>query len=211
MDQRTPTVYRTRSWTNRNRALIGLGGLALLLLGYGIGRWQDTPSAPAAVPAALTASATAAASSAPVDTPAPSSPAPTPVEYGLLQAESASELAGIQAQDTQDESGGQNVGWINRGDHLRFDKYDFGEVPATKAKIRVASAAGVSGRVQIRLDGLGNAPVGELSVSNTGGWQTWRTDVAALRPVTGTHTIYLTFTAPDDSEFMNVNWIQFEH
>ncbi|GLW32801.1 carbohydrate-binding protein [Actinoplanes regularis] len=208
MDQRTPSVYRTRSWTNRNRALIGLGGLGLLLLGYGIGRWQDTPApAVAATPAALESAAATTGS----PSPEPTTPAPTPVKYGVLQAESANELAGIQAQDTQDQGGGQNVGWIKRGDYLRFDDFVFGEVPATKAKFRVASESGVSGRVQVRLDTLESEPVGELSVSNTGGWQKWRTDVAALTPVTGTHTVYITFTAPDDSEFMNVNWIQFDH
>ncbi len=133
------------------------------------------------------------------------------MKYQVLQAESANELAGIQSQDTEDEGGGQNVGWISRGDHLRFDNFVFGDVPAKKAKFRVASDAGVSGRVQIRLDTPDADPVGELSVSNTGGWQTWRTDVAALTPVTGTHTVYITFTASDDSEFMNVNWIQFDH
>jgi hypothetical protein len=133
------------------------------------------------------------------------------VKYGVLQAESANELAGIQSQDTEDQGGGQNVGWINRGDHLRFDDFVFGDVPARKAKFRVASAAAASGRVQIRLDTPDAEPVGELSVSNTGGWQNWRTDAAALTPVTGTHTVYVTFTASDESEFMNINWIQFEH
>ncbi|GAA2857236.1 hypothetical protein Acy02nite_66510 [Actinoplanes cyaneus] len=211
MTQPTPTVYRTRSWTNRNRALIGAGGLALLLVGYGLGRWQDSPSqTPAAAAEQQPVTPSTAPSSAPAE-PTPTTPAPTPVKYQVLQAESANELAGIQAQDTEDTGGGQNVGWISRGDHLRFDSFVFGDVPATKAKFRVASAAGVSGRVQLRLDTPDADPVGELSVSNTGGWQTWRTDIAALTPVTGTHTVYVTFTAPDDSEFMNVNWIQFDH
>jgi hypothetical protein len=189
--------------------LIGLAGLALLSAGYGIGRWQDTPSA--------TASPAVPSSSVPPSIPpssaeaTPATPAPTPVKYAVLQAESANELAGIQSQDTGDQGGGQNVGWINRGDHLRFDGFVFGDVPAKKAKFRVASAAAASGRVQIRLDTPDAEPVGELSVSNTGGWQNWRTDAAALTPVTGTHTVYVTFTANDDSEFMNINWIQFEH
>ncbi|GAA2695722.1 carbohydrate-binding protein [Actinoplanes palleronii] len=208
MDQPSPSVYRTRAWTNRNRAVAGAAGLGLLFVGYLIGRWQDTP-AETPVPASMASTVPSAAPTTP--SPAPTTPAPTPVKYPLLQAESANELKGLEAQDTEDEGGGQNVGWINRGDYLRFDNFVFGEVPATKAKIRVASDAGVAGRVQIRLDAADAAPVGELSVSNTGGWQNWRTDVAALTPVTGTHTVYLTFTAGDDSEFMNVNWIQFEH
>ncbi|GAA4590914.1 hypothetical protein BJY16_000100 [Actinoplanes octamycinicus] len=208
MDQPSPTVYRTRSWTNRNRALAGLAALGLLLIGYAIGRWQDTPAAPAAAAPAAPVSAPASPSAAASPS---ATPEPVPVKYGPLQAEAADELAGIQTQDTEDEGGGQNVGWISRSDHLRFDDFVFGEVPATKARFRVASGAAVSGRVQIRLDTLESEPIGQVSVSNTGGWQTWRTDTAALTPVTGTHTVFVTFAADDDSEFMNVNWIQFDH
>ncbi|GIF10047.1 carbohydrate-binding protein [Actinoplanes teichomyceticus] len=207
MDQRTPTVYRTRAWTTRNRALAAVAALGLLLAGYLLGRWQDTPASSAA-PAAP---ATSTSPSPAVPESASAAPAPTPVEYGPLQAEAANELTGVQPQDTGDEGGGQNVGWINRGDRLRFDNFVFGDVPATKARIRLASGAGVSGRVQIRLDSPDAEPAGELSVSNTGGWQSWRTAVAALTPVTGTHTVYVTFTANHDSEFMNVNWIRFDH
>ncbi|MBG0560350.1 carbohydrate-binding protein [Actinoplanes aureus] len=209
MDQRSPTVYRTRSWTNRRRALTGLGGVGLVLLGYLIGRWQDTPAAISAPPA-VAASSSAAAPAPSTEAPSPS-PSPKPVDYPVLQAESATELAGIEAEDTQDEGGGKNVGWITRHDHLRFDNFDFGEVPAVKAKVRMSSQAGVSGRVQFRLDSRDAPPVGEVTVINTGGWQNWQTVAAVLEPVTGVHTVFVTFTTTDDSEFVNLNWLQFEH
>ncbi|GLY05599.1 carbohydrate-binding protein [Actinoplanes sp. NBRC 101535] len=211
MDPRTPTVYRTQSWRTRRRALIVLGVAVVLLLGYLIGRWQDSAAEPAAavLPPAPTASSPAPDPSPTVSPSA--SPSPVAVEYPLLQAESATELNGVETEDTQDEGGGRNVGWITRNDFMRFDDFAFGEVPATKARIRVASDTGISGRIEIRLDSRDNAPVGEISVSNTGGWQNWRTDTAALTDVTGTHTVFITFTAPDDSEFLNVNWIRFDH
>ncbi|MEU4557024.1 carbohydrate-binding protein [Actinoplanes sp. NPDC023936] len=236
MDHRSPSVYRTRSWTNRRRLLTALGGVALVLVGYAIGRWQDTPAEVVpAVPVAASAAAPApgsepATESAPdpatgpgsgpgsesasgpatnASSPQPATPAPVAVEYPVMQAESATELAGIQTQETEDSGGGLNTAWITRSDHLRFDNIDFGQVPATKARIRLSSDAGVTGRVQIRLDSKDNQPVGEVSVSSTGGWQQWRTDTAALQPITGVHTVFVTFTAPDDSEFVNVNWLQF--
>ncbi|MEV6342437.1 carbohydrate-binding protein [Actinoplanes sp. NPDC051851] len=209
MDQSTPSVYRTRSWRTRNRALFGLVGLGLLAVGYLIGRWQDTPAETPAAAAVLSAVPSPSASAAP--SPSATTKAPVATRYAVLQAESANELSGIEAQDTEDEGGGQNVGWIKRGDYLRFDNFAFGEVPATKAQVRLASGAGVTGRLEIRLDSLTADPVGELSVSNTGDWQVFRTDTAALSPVTGTHTVYVTFTAPDDSEFLNVNWLRFQH
>ncbi|BAL91851.1 hypothetical protein AMIS_66310 [Actinoplanes missouriensis 431] len=235
MDHRPPSVYRTRSWTNRRRLLTALGGVGLVLVGYAIGRWQDTPAdvvpavavaASAGAPASSTGttsstgtessagteSSTDGASSAAAPTTEAAeatTPAPVAVEYPVMQAESATELAGIQTQETEDEGGGLNTAWITRDDHLRFDNLDFGQVAATKARLRLSSDSGVTGRVQIRLDSKDNPPVGEVSVSNTGGWQRWRTDTAALQPITGVHTVFVTFTAPDDSEFVNVNWLQF--
>ncbi|MEV0897545.1 carbohydrate-binding protein [Actinoplanes sp. NPDC049802] len=215
MESRSPTVYRTRSWQNRRRALRALGGAGLVLVGYLIGRWQDTPADPmittpiVASPTVTSIPAEPSELSEPSAT--PSEAAPSPVTYALLQAEAAAELAGVQTEPTDDEGGGENVGWINRDDHLRFDGFDFGAVAATKARIRVASGAGGTGRIQIRVDSRTADPVGELSVGNTGGWQSWRTDTAVLRPVTGVHTVYVTFTSNDGAEFANVNWLQFEH
>jgi hypothetical protein len=136
---------------------------------------------------------------------------PTPTVYPTLQAEAASALNGIQAQDTEDQGGGQNVGWIANGDSMRFDGVDFGSVPATKLDVRVASDSGDGGRMEIHLDSPEQAPVGTLKVTGTGGWQTWRTDEVTMSPVTGVHTVFLTFVRADGNEFVNVNWLQFQH
>jgi hypothetical protein len=215
VDQRSPTVYRTKSWQNRRRVVTVLGAAGLVLAGYLLGRWQDTPAAPAVTPqAAVTASAATPAvtsASAPASAPAEPESAPSAIPYPVIQAESATELSGVETESTGDEGGGQNVGWVNREDHLRFDNIDFGDVPATKLKIRLSSGSGITGRVQVRLDSRDAAAIGELSVSDTGGWQSWRNGIAALQPVSGVHTVFLTFTSDDSGEFVNLNWMQFEH
>ncbi|GAA1579986.1 carbohydrate-binding protein [Actinoplanes couchii] len=210
MDQPSPSVYRTKSWKTRQRTLVMLGVLVLVLIGYLIGRWQDEPDPVAAATPAPSAPVSPSASPSPSESVSPS-PSLSPTEYAVLQAESASELAGIDKQDTSDEGGGQNVGWINRDDHLRFDNFDFGAVPATKVAIRVASGAGTTGRLQVRLDSRDSDPVGELSISNTGDWQAWRTDTAVLTPVTGVHTVFITFSSDEDAEFVSLNWLKFQH
>jgi hypothetical protein len=190
----------------RRRVLTGLAGVALLLIGYGIGRWQDTPAPAAAAP---TPSRPASSAPPPV-TPTTSAP-PQPAVYPTLQAESAA-LNGIQTQDTNDQGGGKNVGWIATGDSLRFDNLDFGPVPATKLLVRVAAGTDDGGRMEMHLDDPAQPVVGVLNVTSTGDWQTWRTDEVTLTtPVTGKHTVYFTFTGNKDSEFVNVNWLQFEH
>lgn len=193
----------------RRRVLTGLAGVALLLAGYGIGRWQDGPSAaPAAVPPSAPVSRTPAPPSvAPATT-----PPPKPTVYPTLQAESAAALTGIQTQDTSDEAGGKNVGWIATGDSMRFDNVDFGPVPATKLLVRVAAGTADGGHMDIHLDDPAQPVVGALNVTSTGDWQTWRTDEVTLAsPLTGKHTVFFTFTGTKDSEFVNVNWLQFEH
>jgi hypothetical protein len=209
VDQRSPTVYRTKSWQNRRRVVTVLGGAGLVLGGYLLGRWQDTPAEPVVTPQAVvtTAAAAPAATSAQPE----ASPSPSAIPYPVLQAESATELVGVETEGTEDEGGGDYVGWINRDDHLRFDNFDFGEVPAGQVRLRVASGTGITGRLQIRLDSRDAAPVGELSVSDTGGWQEWRTNTAALQPVTGVHTVFVTFTSADGGDFLNLNWLQFAH
>jgi hypothetical protein len=191
----------------RRRVLTGLAGVALLLIGYGIGRWQDSPApAKASAPSPAAASQPAPPSVAPTTTP------PQPTVYPTMQAESAAALTGIQTQDTADEGGGQNVGWIATGDSMRFDNVDFGPVPATKLLVRVAAGTDDGGRMEIHLDSPAQPAVGVLDAENTGGWQTWRTDEVNLTsPLTGTHSVFFTFTGNEDSEFINVNWLQFEH
>ena len=209
--QPAPSVYRTRSFVLRRRVLTGLAGVALLLVGYGIGRWQDSPAPAATAPVA----GPDAAPSGPVAAPSVSASAtapPKPTVYPTMQAESANALNGIQAQDTTDQGGGQNVGWIATGDSLRYDDFDFGPVAATKLLVRVASGTDDGGRMDVHLDGPDQPAVGTLTEGNTGGWQTWRTDEINLTaPVTGRHTVFFTFTGNKDSEFLNVNWLQFEH
>jgi len=200
-----PSVYRTRAYHTRQRVLYALAAVGLVLVGYLIGRWQDTPAAP------LTVAATTSASALPSSAPPTTTPPPSPTVYRKLQAESADALNGIQTQDTEDEGGGQNVGWIANGDSLRFDDIDFGPVPATKVDVRVASDADDGGRMDIRLDSPDANPIGSMRVTRTGGWQTWRTDEVTLQPVTGVHTVFLTFARDDDGEFLNVNWLQFAH
>jgi len=195
----------------RRRLLIGLAGAGLLLVGYGVGRWQDTPAGPVvALPPPAPSTVAAALPSAAAPEPAATTAPPKPTVYPKLQAEAADGQNGTQSQDTEDEGGGQNVGWIADGDSLRFDGFDFGPVPATQFEARVASDT-EGGRMEIHLDGPEQPAVGTMSVTRTGGWQSWRTDAGTITPVTGRHTVFLTFARDNGDEFLNINWIQFQH
>ncbi|MFG1702488.1 glycoside hydrolase family 16 protein [Nonomuraea sp. M3C6] len=147
----------------------------------------------------------------PTPTVAPTVPPGGVDARSTIQAERYQAQSGTIVETTTDTGGGQNVGGISNGDWLRFDGVNFGTEAARQFKARVASgaAAGVSGLVQVRLDSLTAAPIGDFAVGNTGGWQSWRTVPANISGVTGTHTVYLTFSSGQPADFVNVNWFTF--
>ncbi|WP_315095472.1 glycosyl hydrolase [uncultured Cellulomonas sp.] len=129
-----------------------------------------------------------------------------------IQAEAYNGMAGVAKETTQDVDGGQDVGWIANGDHLRFDNVNFGSTPRSTFSARVASGAadGISGLVTVRLDSLTGPSIGSFALSNTGGWQIWRTVPANIQGTTGTHTVYLTFESGQPADYVNINWFTFQ-
>src|SRR5438046_38110 len=51
--------------------------------------------------------------------------------------------------------------------------------------------------------------VGSIAISNTGGWQNWKTVTTSISKVTGIHSVYLIFASAQPQEFVNVNWFSF--
>lgn len=198
------SVYRSRSRTLRNRLLIAAGVVVLIVVGWLLGRSSAPSPAPAAAP---TPSQPPSASPSPTPSPVPTGGVDA---YRPLQVEDAAEKSGLEIQDTSDDGGGKNAGWINNGDFLRFDDVNFGATAPDAVNLRVASDTDKSGRIEIRIDGADNPPVATLNTSRTGGWQSWRTETTGMTPVTGLHTVYVTFgnAVPDD--FINLNWLQFK-
>ncbi|MFC8359990.1 glycoside hydrolase family 16 protein [Streptomyces griseorubiginosus] len=133
--------------------------------------------------------------------------------YGTIQAESFNGQNGVGTETTTDTGGGQNIASLANGDWALYQNVDFGSTGATQFVARVASGAagGVSGLVEVRLDSPTATPVGSFSIANTGGWQSWRTVPANISRVTGTHSVYLTFTSGQPADFVNVNWFNFGH
>lgn len=208
----TPTVYQSRSRTTRKRIIVLGGVLALVLVGFLIGRLQGGGSAAAGPAASRSAVPSSAAPPPPSSAPPPSPTTPIGVDaYSPIQAENAAALNGVGTEDTSDEGGGQNVGHVNRGDSIRFDTVNFGDTPATSFEARVASQVGdgVNGRVEIRIDSADNPPIGTLPINNTGGWQNWITQATDITGVTGVHQVFLTFAADRGDDLLNLNYVKF--
>jgi beta-glucanase (GH16 family) len=127
----------------------------------------------------------------------------TPVNTGFsqtVQAESYSEMLGIQTETTSDAGGGLNVGWVDTNDWLKYNNITVPSTGSYKFEYRVASpnSTGVlsqdlnSGAIQL----------GTVAIPNTGGWQTWTTVSKTVNINAGTYNFGIFATAGG----WNINW-----
>ncbi|UCG58916.1 MAG: carbohydrate-binding protein, partial [Phycisphaerales bacterium] len=76
--------------------------------------------------------------------------------------------------------GGECIGWIDQGDWVRYESVGFGQ-RCRQIEIRAASATR-GGIIEIRLGTPDGELLGSCSVPNTGGWQSWSSFNAKIKP-----------------------------
>ncbi|GIH08864.1 endo-1,3-beta-glucanase [Rhizocola hellebori] len=144
----------------------------------------------------------------PPSSPPPSSPPPSGNRdaYTQIQAESFNAQSGLVNY-------GAHIGSIGNGNWARYDGVNFGSSTPRDFVARVASGAagGVSGLVEVRIDSPTAPPIGSFAIANTGGWTSWREVPGNVAAVTGTHSVYLTFTSGQPADFVDVDWFLFRH
>ncbi len=138
-------------------------------------------------------------------TPPPSSPPPT---GGVIQAESYNAQQGTQLGD-HDRRGRRPERRLHLQRRLAALLGHLQRRDPVQRAGRVGRGRGVSGLVQVRLGSPTGTVIGELSVGNTGGWQSWRTVPANISPVSGTQTVYITFSSGQPADFVNLNYFTF--
>ncbi len=106
--------------------------------------------------------------------------------------------AGYAAQEGVQKApaseGGECIGWIEDGDWVRYDGVDFG-TGAARIEIRAASETR-GGHIELRLGAPDGELIGTCTVPSTGGWQTWTTVAAPIKPVRGVQSLCLVFHSP---------------
>lgn len=90
-----------------------------------------------------------------------------------LQAESFTQMKGVQTENTQDAGGGLNVGWTDTGDWMTYASVDLPCSGAYTVEYRVASGTN-GGSLKLEKAG-GSQAFGNLNIGGTGGWQAWKT------------------------------------
>ncbi len=124
----------------------------------------------------------------------------TPSFTRTIQAESYSEMAGVQKENTTDAGGGQNVGWIDTGDWMAYKDINFPSSGAYKVEYRVA---GNGGKLSLDLN-AGSKVLGAVNVPSTGGWQNWTTVSHTVNVNAGTYKLGIYAAAGG----WNLNWIR---
>ncbi|OEH93821.1 glycoside hydrolase family 3 protein [Bacillus solimangrovi] len=127
--------------------------------------------------------------------------------FERIEAESFNSMSGVQTEETTDVDGGENVGWLDNEDYLVFNKVDFDD-GATGVEARVASQS-AGGTIEFRLDSTNGELIGTVDLTNTGGWQDWVTNTAAVSNATGIHDLYVVFKGETQEGIGNLNWFVF--
>jgi endoglucanase len=117
-----------------------------------------------------------------------------------VQAESFSEMAGIQTETTSDTGGGLNVGYIDTNDWMKYSNITVPSTGSYLFEFRVASPNS-NGVLSHDLNS-GAIQLGTIGVPNTGGWQNWQTISRTVTLNAGTYSFGI-FAATGG---WNINW-----
>lgn len=119
---------------------------------------------------------------------------------GRIEAEHFSGQSGFQVEDTQDEGGGQNLGYTDPGDTLTYN-VEVAEAGDYTLTLRIASSGGSEG-ISFAMNG---ASVGSIAVPDTGDWQNWQTISTTVTLQAGEQELLLTALGGA----WNLNWMEF--
>ena len=128
---------------------------------------------------------------------------PAKSAFDKIEAEDFDAMEGIQAEDTSDSSGNQNIGYVENNDYVMYKRLDFGE----GAQSVTFRASGNPCTIELYLDTLGT-PLTKIRYSGTGSFSKWEDFTAGIPAVKGTHNLYIKFTG-GEGYLMNLNWFQF--
>ncbi|MBN2685008.1 MAG: alpha-L-fucosidase [Pontiellaceae bacterium] len=139
-------------------------------------------------------------------------PVPSVSQVGYLdpyvrnEAETICWSTGVKTEPCS--AGGMNVSEINSGDYIKVMGVDFGEMGAEGFTASIASGSS-GGILELHLDGVDGALIGSVAVSNTGGWQEWKTVNGRISGVQGVHDLFLVFKGDSEEYLFNIDHWRF--
>ena len=125
---------------------------------------------------------------------------------GQIEAEDFLEQSGVSLETTTDMGGGQNIGFLDRGDYLDYE-VNIQEAGEYLVTYRTAAESEQGAIKASLIDENGTVSLlHEIAFAPTGGWQTWASQTVAATLPLGKFMLRLEITEP----LFNVNWIRFE-
>ena len=118
-----------------------------------------------------------------------------------IEAESYSNMSGVQLENTIDIGGGKDVGWIDAGDWLVYGGVTIPTTGTYRIDYRVASVKGAKFGSNLNTNAIQFPAV---TIPATGGWQNWTTVSQTVQISAGTYNfgIYASQTG------WNLNWFK---
>ncbi len=123
-----------------------------------------------------------------------------------IEAERFDAQEGVQTEDSEGCSGGQNIGFVENGDYIMFRKVDFGGI----AHSFTANLSGNAAAIELYLDGLNSTPAAKLNFSGTSGFSDYQEVTWGIQPIDGQHNVYLKFTG-GEGYLLNLDSFVFGH
>lgn len=125
--------------------------------------------------------------------------------YAQMEAETHDFMNG-DIQTEANETGGQNIGYIEDGSYVMFRNVDF-EAGAVGFRASAASDT-EGGTIEIRIGSPTGKLAGTCEIGNTDGWQAYQTVECAVENCTGTQDVYLLFKG-EEGYLLNLDWVAF--
>jgi len=119
---------------------------------------------------------------------------------GRIEAENYYDMIGVQLENCGDVGGGENVGYIEAGDWLKY-KVEVKQTGNYKITGRIAGFAG--GTLLLNFD---NSLQAKLNYSSTNGWQSWKSFNTTIDLEAGFYTLQ----ALAQSDQFNINYFEFD-
>ncbi|WP_250009006.1 DUF1996 domain-containing protein [Actinoplanes sp. M2I2] len=121
---------------------------------------------------------------------------------GRVQAEAFTAQSGAQTENTGDQDGGKNVGWLANGDWLSYDDVTIGGTVSA----RIASDNAAGGSIELRVGSPTGTLLTSIDVAKTGGWQSYVTKTATVKAPAGKQKLVAVMKSKQAGDFVNINW-----
>jgi hypothetical protein len=128
--------------------------------------------------------------------------------YRRVEAETLAWAEGLTTEQTA--STGVYLSDIHHGDWLKVSQVDFGYSGPNTFSVTAASAT-QGGTLVVTIDSLGGKTVAEVTIPQTGGWESWQTFKSRVSEIPqGVHDLYISFRGQKGRRLMTLDAWRFE-